>query len=55
MFKNLKIGMKLGIGFALVLAALIVISSVSIMRLSDLSSSTKVIVDECMPMLAMVN
>ena len=55
MFKNMKIGVKLGIGFAFVTALLIVIAAVSVMRLSELSASTKIIVEDRMPMIAMSN
>lgn len=55
MFKNLKIGMKLGVGFAFVLALLIIVSAIALMRISSISSATNVIVDDRIPMVAMAD
>ena len=53
MFNNLKIGMKLGAGFALVLVLLIVISVVSLMRINDMTAETKEITEDRMPKIEM--
>jgi len=53
MLKNLKIGLRLGIGFAIVLALLITVSIVSFLRISDLASGTAQITDDRMPKVAM--
>lgn len=37
MFKNLKIGIRLGIGFGLVLVLLVTISALAYQRLNDLN------------------
>ena len=37
MFKNLKIGVRLGIGFGLTLALLIIISVLSVTRINELN------------------
>ncbi|MHB1301794.1 MAG: methyl-accepting chemotaxis protein [Burkholderiales bacterium] len=55
MFKNLKIGMKLGVGFAFVLALLITVSAISLIRISGISSATNVIVNDRMPMVSMAD
>jgi methyl-accepting chemotaxis protein len=55
MFKNLKIGMKLGIGFAIALVLMIAISAISIIRLADMTSATARIVDDRMPAIVMGN
>ena len=49
MFKNLKIGMKLGVGFAFVLVLLIIVSTISMLRITEISSDTSRIVNERMP------
>jgi len=55
MFKNMKIGMRLGLGFAAALAMLIVVSSVSILRISEMSATTTSIVDEGLPKVEMAD
>ena len=55
MFKNLKIGMKLGVGFAVVLALLITVSATSILRITDMASGTALIVDDRIPKIDMSN
>ena len=55
MFKNLKIGMKLGVGFALVLILLITVSTVSMLRLTEMTAATAIIVDDRMPKIDMSN
>jgi methyl-accepting chemotaxis protein len=55
MFKNLKIGMKLGIGFAVALIMLIAISVTSTLRMADMTSATAMIVDDRIPMIEMSN
>ena len=53
MFKNLKIGMKLGVGFAIVLILLVAVSVTSVMRMADMTSATSQIVDDRMPKIQM--
>ena len=55
MFKNLRIDMKLGAGFAFVLALLITVSTLSLIRISGISSSTDVIVNDRIPMVSMAD
>jgi len=55
MFKNLKIGVKLGAGFAFVLLLLVAISAISLMRISDMTTATTVITDDRMPKMEMSN
>ncbi len=50
MFKNLKIGKRLGLGFGAVLLLLIAISAIAVLRISDINTATVVIVDDRMPM-----
>ena len=49
MFKNLKIGVRLGIGFAITLALLIVISVLSITRISQLNTEINDLVTDKYP------
>ncbi len=49
MFKNMKIGMRLAAGFAVVLVLLIVISAVSIMRMDAINAATEDIVNKRIP------
>ncbi|WP_415034965.1 methyl-accepting chemotaxis protein [Azonexus sp.] len=49
MFKNLKIGLRLAIGFALVLALLAIISAVAVMRLSSLDHEIDIVVNDRFP------
>ena len=53
MFKNMKIGVKLGIGFAIVLVLLIAVSVTSIIRIGDIKDSTTSVVDDRMPKVEM--
>ena len=46
MFKNMKIGMRLALGFGLVLVLLVVIAVVGITRLSDVQGNFDVVVNE---------
>ena len=55
MLNNLKIGLRLGIAFAIVLIMLIAVSAVSLLRISDMASGTANIVDDRMPKVAMSN
>ena len=55
MFKNLKIGVRLGFGFGIVLLLLIVISTVSINRLGRTTENTISIVDDRMPKIEMAS
>ena len=55
MFKNLKIGVRLGIGFGLVLAMLLVISVLSFTRLDELNSEVDLMVNDRFPKTVLVN
>ena len=46
MFKNLKIGVRLGIGFAITLALLIVVSAIGVARVGDLQAQIDMLVNE---------
>lgn len=49
MFKNMKIGTRLALGFGLVLILLVSISVTSLLRIAELNHATSVIVDERIP------
>ncbi len=53
MFKNLKIGVRLGLGFGFVLLLLAIISTVGIWRMASMSAATAAITEERMPMVQM--
>ncbi|MBS1210123.1 MAG: methyl-accepting chemotaxis protein [Proteobacteria bacterium] len=53
MFKNMKLGTRLGLGFAAVLLLLAIVSAVSLVRLSDVTAETAEIVDDLMPKVVM--
>ena len=53
MLNNLKIGLRLGIGFAIVLALLLTVSVISMLRITDMASGTALIVDDRMPKVEM--
>src|SRR5512145_1726692 len=55
MFKNLKIGTRLGLGFGLVLLLLVVISATALLRITNLASATGLIVDDRLPKIEMIN
>ena len=55
MFKNLKIGVRLGIGFAITIVLLIALASISLLRMLDVLDSTKTIVDDRMPKVKQAN
>ena len=55
MLNNLKIGLRLGMAFAIVLIMLIAVSAVSLLRISDMAAGTANIVDDRMPKVAMSN
>ncbi|MEQ1790263.1 MAG: MCP four helix bundle domain-containing protein, partial [Rickettsiales bacterium] len=46
MFKNMKIGMRLGLGFSLVLILLIIIASIAVSRLSQLNEMLDLVVSD---------
>ena len=46
MFKNMKIGMRLGFGFSLVLILLIIIASIAVSRLSQLNEMLDLVVSD---------
>ena len=49
MFKNLKIGVRLGLGFGLVLLFLAIIASIATTRISALNSNIEDLVDGRIP------
>ena len=51
--KNLKIGIRLGVGFGLVLILLITVSAISLLRISDISAAVADVVDDRMPKVEM--
>jgi methyl-accepting chemotaxis protein len=55
MFKNMKIGAKLGLGFGIVLVLLSIIAIMGIMRLSDSNEALGNVADEQFPKVVMVN
>jgi methyl-accepting chemotaxis protein len=55
MFKNLKVGVRLGIGFAITLALLIVISSISYLRLNALSEDIDSMANDRFPKVLQAN
>ncbi|MDE2584867.1 MAG: MCP four helix bundle domain-containing protein [Betaproteobacteria bacterium] len=54
MLNNLKIGIRLGIGFGLILLMLIAISIISLLRLDDMRASTAMITEDRMPKIELV-
>jgi methyl-accepting chemotaxis protein len=55
MFKNLKLGLKLAIGFGLVVILLIVVAIVGILRVSDLDTSIETMVNDLYPKTVIAN
>ncbi len=55
MFKNLKIGMRLGIGFAITLVFLIAIASISYLRLDALNDDIEKVVNDRFPKTVQAN
>ncbi|MFA7279952.1 MAG: carbonic anhydrase family protein [Sterolibacterium sp.] len=55
MFKNLKIGMRLGAGFGLVLILLAAISTVAVLRISELDADIDEVVHGAMPKTVLAN
>jgi len=55
MFKNLKVGVRLGIGFAITLALLITISTISFMRLNALNNDIASMVNDRFPKVVQAN
>ena len=55
MFKNLKIGVRLGIGFGLVVVLLVVIGTLGILRVGDLHGNIKMLVSDLYPKTVIVN
>ncbi|WP_319244863.1 methyl-accepting chemotaxis protein [uncultured Propionivibrio sp.] len=53
MFKNLKIGLRLGLGFGVVLLLLVLLSTLSIERISTINNDTVDIVENRMPKIEM--
>ena len=55
MFNNLKIGVRLGIGFAVTLAFLITIATVSFLRLGALNDDIDLMINDRMPKVEQAN
>ena len=55
MFKNMKIGVRLGAGFGLVLILLVISATISIQRISEINSDISDVVDGAMPKAQMAN
>jgi methyl-accepting chemotaxis protein len=55
MFKNMKIGMRLGLGFGLVLLLLSTIAFIGITRLANLNESMELIVEDRYPKTVVAN
>ena len=55
MFKNLKIGVRLGIGFGLVLTLLIVIASLAYLRVGALNDEIRDLVNDKFPKTVLAN
>jgi methyl-accepting chemotaxis protein len=55
MFKNLKIGVRLGLGFGLVLLLLAAIASIAVLRIAELNKDIEDVVQGAMPKTVMVN
>jgi methyl-accepting chemotaxis protein len=55
MFKNLKIGIRLGIGFGLVVLLLIIIGSLGILRVGDLDAKIEMLVGDLYPKTVLAN
>jgi methyl-accepting chemotaxis protein len=55
MFKSMKVGVRLGLGFGLVVVLMLLVSSMSIMRLSGVNDATRVIVDDRYPKVTQAN
>src|ERR1035437_3083551 len=55
MFKNLKIGVRLGIGFGLVLVLLVVVATLASVQLSSLNSGIGIMVNDRFPKTVVLN
>src|SRR5512135_1252969 len=55
MFKNMKIGARLALGFSMVLVLLIVVALIGIARLSELNRETELIVKDRYPKTILAN
>ena len=55
MFKNLKIGMRLGFGFGVVLLFLALIAALSVSRINELNDNTMLVVNDRIPKIEMAN
>jgi len=53
MLNNLKIGVRLAIGFGIMLVLLVAISTISLTRINDINAATGMIVDDRMPKIEM--
>ncbi|PKL59176.1 MAG: methyl-accepting chemotaxis protein, partial [Methanomicrobiales archaeon HGW-Methanomicrobiales-4] len=49
MFKNMKIGMRLGIGFAVVALLLVIVAALSLFRINTIGNTVEIIVEDRMP------
>ena len=55
MFKSMKVGVRLGLGFGLVVLLMLLLAGISIMRMSAVNESTKIIVDDRYPKVMVAN
>ncbi|HEY3433844.1 MAG TPA: MCP four helix bundle domain-containing protein, partial [Rhodocyclaceae bacterium] len=55
MFKDLRIGVRLGLGFGLVVLLLLTVSTISLVRLSELSTNVDLLVKDKFPKTVQVN
>ena len=55
MFKNLRIGTRLGLGFGLVLVLLAAISAVAVLRIDQIKAATAVITEDRLPKIEMAD
>ncbi|BDA78645.1 methyl-accepting chemotaxis protein [Leptospira kobayashii] len=55
MFNNLKVGIRLGLGFGVIISFLFILSGISVFRLSQVNEATKLIVEDRYPKTILVN
>ena len=53
MFANMKLGVRLGLGFAVVLVLLCIVSAIALLRLTDVTAETTEIVEDRIPKVVM--
>ena len=55
MFKNMKVATRLGVGFGVVVLLLLILSTISVLRLATLNDATKLIMDDRYPKVMLSN